>query len=82
MARAKREYDELLAVTKSKTVRDRARSMKEASGVNFDRIPDEDQLGSPDFSTHVGSERVIDVVRAGDPWHFERAALGGGDRAE
>jgi len=72
MARKKREYDVLLGVTISKIVTVRAHSMKEARGVIYNAIPEEDQLGGDLLSESVGSEFVIDVVRAGEAWHFDR----------
>lgn len=72
MARKKREYDVLLGVTMSKIVTVRAHSMAEARGVIYNNIPEEDQLGGAMFTEGVGAEFVIDVVRAGEPWHYDR----------
>lgn len=72
MTRKKREYDVLLGVKMSKIVTVRAHSMAEARGVIYGQIAEEDQLGGELFTESVGEEFVIDVVRAGEPWHFER----------
>ena len=74
MAKKKREYDVMLSVTMTRAVRVRAHSMKEAREVIYDKIPQVDQLGSISHD-HVGEEFVIDVVRAGDLWHHERAQV-------
>lgn len=81
MSREKREYDVLLGVRMSKIVTVRAHSMEEARGVVYGRIPVEDQLGGEAFSEVTGEEFVIDVVRAGDQWHFEREPVDSGSDA-
>lgn len=71
---AKRIYEVRLGVTVAKTVLVRANSAKEARGVIYGRIPDEDELGAVAFSESVGQEFVIDVVREGESWHSDRKA--------
>lgn len=56
----------------TKTVRVRAHSMKEARGIIYGHIPDEDQQGIA-LTEHVGAEFVVDVVRAGEEWHIYRS---------
>ena len=78
---AERGYDVLLGCFITKVVPVRASSMAEAKRkvLSSEYV----ELREPAFDTRFGDERVVDVVREGEPWHFERrAALGGGDHAE
>jgi len=75
---AEREYDVLLGCFVTKVVPVVASSMAEAKRKVLSSVGTE--MREPAFDTQFGDERVVDVVRAGEPWHFEiRAALGGGD---
>ena len=67
---AERLYDVILACEASKVVRIKATSMKEARrlATSTDDYESETLFGTE----HYGTEKVLDVVRAGDPWHYNR----------
>ena len=73
-----RGYDVLLGCFVTKVVPVMASSMAEAKRKVLS--PEDVEMREQAFDTQFGDERVVDVVRAGEPWHFERrAALGGGE---
>lgn len=68
---SEREYDVLVETPLYKSVRVRASSMREAR----DRLCSNDSEHFVDGEHKYageGPERVVDAVRAGEPWHFDR----------
>lgn len=73
-----REYDVLVEVPFYKSVRVRAQNMAHAKRVLLG-FETERFVGDYHPDLGPGIERVRDVVRAGEPWHHDRVALGGGE---
>lgn len=60
----------MLACEVTKVVTVIATSMDEARGLIYNRLDEGQMVGA--WGEHYGRERVVDVVREGEPWHFER----------
>lgn len=65
-----REYEVMLGAFITKVIPVMANSMAEAKRKVLS--PEGVDLTERAYGTAVGDERVVDVVRAGDLWHFER----------